>query len=152
MKLTPREKQIQARMQPGAITINGFLGDDERHFHEIISDDRRILERLGITVQELADKMKYLTDKAFDNYDETVIVEEIHEVSYNTVRGRLICPFMHPGSYRKGEVVVKNLKNNLTVKWTPLSVHMIEVHGFFEGKGSKNRIEPEILYRVLFGN
>jgi hypothetical protein len=38
-----------------------------------------------------------------------------------------------------------------TISWTDLNIHMIEAHGFFEGKGSFFRIEPIELQRFCFG-
>ena len=150
MKLTPQQKKIQERMQPGVITVNGFLGNDSRPFPEIIEDDKKNLERIGISQEELAERMRYFTELAFANYEEPLLIDDYFEVSYKTVRGKILCPFIHPGSFPKGVITLKNLQNNLTVSWTPLNIHLIEKHCFFEGKGSPNRLEPEILFKALF--
>ena len=36
MKETPQEKRIHNNMKAGVMSANGFLGDDRRHYHEII--------------------------------------------------------------------------------------------------------------------
>ena len=62
MKQTPLELRITKKMQPGVITLNGFLGNDDRHFHEIIADDEKTLEKLGYTAEQVAERMQYFTD------------------------------------------------------------------------------------------
>ena len=150
MKLTPQQKKIQERMQPGVITVNGFLGNDSRPFSEIIEDDKKSLEKIGISQEKLAEKMRYFTELAFANYEEPLPIDDYFEVSYKTVRGKILCPFIHPGAFPKGIITLKNLRNNLLVFWSPLNIHLIDEHCFFEGKGSLNRLEPEILFKALF--
>lgn len=150
MKLTPQEEKIMAKMQPGVISLSGFLGDDERHLHEIIAQDERTLSELGITAVELADRMQYFTDKSFDAFAGEVLVDEHYRVETDVVRGKLPCPFSHPGVYRKAITKLKNQKNGMEIRWTSLSIHTIKAHSFFEGKGSPFRLEPEDLYKALF--
>lgn len=150
MKLSPQEAKIIAKMQPGVITLNGFLGDDERHLHEIIMQDSLLLEKLGITAEEVANRMQYFTDQSFDVFPETVLVDGHFLVETDVVRGKLPCPFSHPGVYRKALTYLENQNNGLKVRWTSLSIHMIQKHGFFEGLGSAFRLDPAVLYRALF--
>lgn len=150
MKQTPQEKKIQDRMKPGILTLDGFLGNDTRHLNDIIATDRETLDKLKITQEEIADRMDYFTQKAFENYDGAIIIDDKFEIEYRSVRGRVICPFPEPGSYLKGFIKLINLKNGITLTWTPLTIHMIKKHGFFEGKGSANRLEPGVLAKALF--
>ena len=150
MKQTPKEIQIVERMQPGILTRDGFLGYDERHLHEIIETDEHDLQALGVTAEDIADRMQYFTDKAMDFYDGPTVIDEIYQVEYKTFRGKLVCPFMHSGVYRKGIVYFTNLNSNTQVQWTPLNIHLIREHHFFQGKGSKFRLEPKVLKEVLF--
>ena len=150
MKQTPEEKKIQDKMKPGEITLEGFLGTDSRHLHDIIHDDEKKLLRIGKTKEEIAQQMRYFTEQAFEHYDGSILIDRNFEVEYRSVRGRVICPFPEPGSFQKGFVHFYNRSKNIRLKWTPLHIHMIEKHGFFEGKGSANRLEPEILVEALF--
>lgn len=150
MKETPQEKKIRQNLQESGISPEGFLGDDKRHVHEIVATDLAVLERLGKTKEEIADRMQYFTQKAFSHYDGNIIIDQIYEIEYNTVRGKIPCPFDHPGLFRKGEITLKNLKKNLEISWTPLNIHMIRAHGFFEGKKAKHRLEPKNLVEILF--
>lgn len=150
MKETPLEQKIASRMQPGVITLSGFLGEDSRHFHEIIEDDEKSLAGLGKTPEEIADRMQYFTDKSWDSFEQEIILEDIYRVETDVVRGRLICPFSHPGGYRKAITILTNTKLGITIQWSSLNLHMIKEHHFFEGKGSPFRLEPEDLVRALF--
>lgn len=150
MKLTPKEQKIMSRMQPGVLTLSGFLGYDDRHLHQIIEDDDKILMDLSITAEEIANRMQYFTDRTFESYSQPQIIDDHYQVETDVVRGKLPCPFMHPGVYRKAITILKNLNNNLEVRWTSLSIHTIREHSFFEGKGSPFRLDPEVLYRALF--
>ena len=150
MKQNPEEKKIQDRMKPGILTLHGFLGNDTRYLNEIIATDSKLLARLDISRNKIAERMEFFTKQAFESYDGAIIVEKIYSVEYRSVRGRVICPFPEPGTYQKGFVTFTNLKKNITITWTPLNIHMIKDHGFFEGRDSKNRLEPKILIDTLF--
>ena len=150
MKETPLEKKIHNNMKAAVMSINGFLGKDNRHFHEIVEKDCAILEKLGKTGEEIAQRMQYFTDKAFDNYMGASLIDEIYEVNYSTVRGKMQCPFAHRGLFRKGSVTLENKQNGIKLCWTPLNIHMIREHNFFEGEGSEHRLNPEDLVKGLF--
>jgi len=150
MKENPQDKIIQNNLKPGEFSLKGFLGKDKRHFTEIVSADLITLDKLGITKEKIADRMQFFSDKAFDNFEGSVVIDEIFEIRYDTFRGKLVCPFVHSGVYRKGVITLKNLQKNLTVAWTPLNIHMIREHCFFEGINSLHRINPEDLIETIF--
>jgi len=130
--------------------LDGFLGNDTRYLNDIIATDKETLDKLEITQEDIAERMDHFTQKAFESYDEAIIIDDKFEIEYRSVRGRVICPFPEPGSYPKGFIKLTNLENSITVNWTPLNIHLIKKHGFFEGKGSPSRLEPEILAKALF--
>ena len=150
MKETPQEKKIHQNMKRGQLSIDGFLGDDKRHFHEIIQTDSLSLKKLGLTTDMIADRLDYFMEKSFESYIGAVVIDEKYEVFYNSYRGKIICPFGHPGVFRKGSITLKNLEKGLEICWTPLNIHLIREHGFFEGKGSGHRLEPAILKEAIF--
>ncbi|MFO7660904.1 MAG: hypothetical protein R6V77_08320 [Candidatus Cloacimonadaceae bacterium] len=150
MKQTPLEEKITAKMQPGVITLNGFLGSDERHYHEIIEDDEKTLAAYGKTAEEIADRLDYFTKNSFESYMEHVIIDDIYEVETEVYRGKLPCPFSHPGIYRKTVTTLTNAKTGITLRWTGLNLHLIRQHHFFEGKGSAFRLEPDLLIKTIF--
>ncbi|MBW6515055.1 MAG: hypothetical protein K0B81_00385 [Candidatus Cloacimonetes bacterium] len=150
MKQTPNEKTIQERLKPGVITLDGFLGEDNRHYHDIINEDMEKLKSLNITKEDIADRMQYFTDLALMNNDEEAVIDDIYKVHYLTERGKIVSPFMDRGLIAKGSITLHNMQNDLKVCWTPLNISMIRNHGFFEGKGATHRLEPEILVKAIF--
>ncbi len=151
MKLSPTEKVIQEKMKAGVLTYEGFLGNDKRNYLDIIADDKKIINSFDKSLQEIAEKMKYLMEKSFQSYDGSIVIDKKFEVEYTSFRGILISPFPGAGKFGKAIIRVTNLENNKSVMWTPLHVHFIKDYGFFEGQGSKFRIDPQLLYQVLFG-
>lgn len=150
MKATPNDKKITARMQPGVITYSGFLGTDTRDFNQIIADDEMVLEELGKTAEEIANRLEYFQQKSFDAFQASTVVDEIYDVNTEVVRGYLPCPFMHQGVYRKSYTTLTNLKSGKSFTYSALNIHLIRAHHFFEGKNSHFRLEPRELVAELF--
>lgn len=150
MKLNPTDRIIQDKMKPGILTADGFLGTDKRNFRDIISEDMKIVNQFDKSLAEIADRMEYLMQKSLMSYDSSIVIDDMYEVEYNTYRGILLSPFPKAGRFGKATVKVTNLNNHMSVIWTPLHVHFIRDYGFFEGRGSKFRIEPEMLYKTIF--
>lgn len=150
MKETSKEKRIRSRMMPGVITLTGFVGKDKRSLIEIIAADEKELETLGRTAEEIAQRMQAFTDATFDVFDARTVIEENFEVETEVIRGKLPCPYAHGGLIRKLVTTLTNRRQNITVKWTALNIHLIKEHHFFEGKGSSFRIEPATLVKALF--
>jgi hypothetical protein len=150
VKQTPKEERIAHRLAAGVLSQDGFLGTDDRHVYDIIKADGETLAGLNVTLAELADRMQYFADQSFTAYDGDILIDDHYRVENRSERGRMVCPFSHPGAYAKGMVILTNEKNGLRVQWTPLLTHMIREHGFFEGIGARHRVEPEILVKALF--
>lgn len=150
MKATPKELKAVQKMQPGVITLNGFLGSDTRSLNEIISEDLAALDRLGYTTAQIAERMEYFTRLSWDSYLEGELIDGIYLVQSEAYRGKLPCPFGHKGIYRKATTRLTNTKNQTEVCWSSLNIHLIGEHGFFEGRGSTFRLDPEILVKALF--
>ncbi len=150
MKETKQETRVRARMMPGTISLTGFLGKDKRSLSTIISADEQELDKLEKSAEEIAERMLYFTDASFSTFDGTITMEEIYKVETETTRGRIPCPYAHGGMFRKSVTKLTNTKNNVTVTWTSLNIHLIKEHHFFEGKGSTFRLEPAQLVKALF--
>lgn len=150
MKPTAQELKTIQRMQPGVITLSGFLGSDTRHLNEIIADDAAVLNRLDRSSEEIADRMESFTQASWNSYLEETLFEEKYLVQTEVYRGKLPCPFGHAGIFRKAVTRLTNQSNGVSVVWTSLNIHLIKSHGFFEGIGSAFRLDPETLVKALF--
>lgn len=150
MKMTEDLKKASENMKPGIITAEGFLGDDDRSLVDIIESDEEKLNSLKINLYDDIKRIKYLFEKGKEAFDEPITVDNKWLVKTDEARGYLPCPF-EDGIFRKVNLRVKNLRNNEELFITELSLHLIEKHHFFQGKGSKFRVEPEQLKKVIEG-
>lgn len=149
MKQTPQMNEIQKRMRPGVITLSGFIGKDERNLIDIITADDALVRRLGFTHDRIAAGMMAMRDAGIRGLGDFITVPPHFEVRVDSVRGKLPCPFGDPGIFPKTNITVKNLVKNKEITFTDLNIHMILAHGFYQGKESLFRLEPEELVDVL---
>jgi hypothetical protein len=149
LKQSPDLDKIQESLKPGVITLHGFLGSDDRKLIDILIEDNGKVRRLNLTHEVIAARMAELRDAGKKGLGEFISVDPHFDVRVDSVRGKLPSPFGGPGLYRKINTTVKNRKLNKSITYTDLSIHMIKDHGFYEGKGSVFRLEPEDLKIIL---
>jgi len=135
-------------MAPGVLTIDGFLGTDSRDLIEILEADDGSVRRMGLEHRQVADALQHLTDLAIGAFGAPV-TEGVYEVCACEAMGVLPCPFGEPGLYTKTVIEAKRTDTRRTLSWTALNVHLIREHGFYEGRGSPFRLEPEALAEFL---
>ena len=75
------------------------------------------------------------------------MVKGFLKVRVDSSMGKIASPF--GGLYNKENVEVKNMRTGESITWTTLNIHMIRDHGFYEGKGSHFRVEPEDIAKIL---
>jgi hypothetical protein len=136
-------------MAAGLITRDGFLGADRRPLAQILAEDENAVHGLGLTHGRIAERMVEFGEKGRAGLGTTVTVDDRWEVRVQSVRGLLPCPWGHEGMYPKTNVFLRRLDSGETLVWTDLTVHMIGEHGFYEGRGSGFRVDPERAARVL---
>ena len=149
MKQTEQMKDIQGRMKPGAITLEGFLGSDDRNLIDILVEDDAEVKRLNLTHAQIAARMQELRDAGKEGLGDFIGVAPHYEVSVDIARGKLPCPFGHRGLIRKSIIRVKNLDKDREITFTDMNIHMIGEHGFYQGKGSSFRTEISDLIDIL---
>ncbi len=149
MKQSQVLQNIQEQMRPGVITLDGFLGKDTRNLIDILIDDDGMVRRLGRTHRAIAARMQHFRDAGYEGLGEFISVNDHFEVRVDSVRGKLPSPFGGPQLYQKTNTIVKNTALGKEVVYTDLHIHFIRDHGFYEGKGSLFRLEPEELVTVL---
>lgn len=149
MKQSPELEIIQTNMLPGTLSAHGFLGEDARNLADILRADAKTLSQLGISRETLADKMQELTDSSIPGLGRPVSFNEYFEVESDDYMGRISCPFQDFVKVDKRETRARRLDTGVIMRWTDLNIHMIKEHGFFEGHGSKYRLDPLELARFL---
>ncbi len=149
MKQTPEYDRIQQQMMPGIIALEGFLGTDKRKLIDIIDSDNRTVRKHNRTHKDIALKMEHFKEEGLAGLGEFITLDEHFEVKVETVRGLLPSPFGGPNMYGKINTTVANKTTGRTITYTDLHIHFIKDHGFYEGKGSPYRLEPNDLIEIL---
>jgi len=148
MKMTPELKKAQANMEPGIITAEGFLGSDRRNLSTILDEDGQVMRRLDLDPKDVAARLRHFMDEGRRGLGEPVTVDEQWLVKTDEARGHLACPW-EDGIYRKINVTVERKDTGEKLFYTDLSVHLLEAHGFLEGRGSAFRLNLESVKHVL---
>jgi hypothetical protein len=149
MKQTVQMQRVQENMRPGIITLHGFLGLDSRNLVDILIDDDSRVKRLGLTHELIAERMEELRNEGLRGLGEFISLGPRFQVRVDTVRGKLPCPFEHPGLLPKTNITVRNLEMNREIFYSDVHIHLIRAHGFYEGAGSPFRLEPAELAGIL---
>ena len=149
MKQSPQMQRVQENMKPGAITLEGFLGHDTRNLADILEEDNAAVQRLGLSHEAIARRMEELKTAGGKGLGDFINVSPHFEVKVESVRGKLPCPFEHPGVYPKTNITCINKKSGKTLVFTDMHIHLVGNHGFYEGRGSLYRLEPEDVAEVL---
>ncbi len=150
MKQAPKDVHLNTVLRSSALVAGGFMGDDRRSVMEVIDADAGVLFRLGVTAAQVAQRMKEIAERAARGLGTWIEIDERHEAMVDEARGLLPCPWPHGGYYPKRVTTLKVVASGRTFRWSDLNIHMIEAHGFFEGKGSAFRIEPAEIAGILF--
>jgi len=148
MKMTPELKKAQENMSPGVITAEGFLGTDKRNLSSILDEDAQIMRSLEIRPDEVARMLRHFMKEGQKGLGEPVTVDGKWIVRTDEARGYLVCPW-EDGIFRKINVTVEREDTCEKVHFTDLSIHLLEAHGFLEGRGSTFRLNLEKLTHIL---
>ncbi|MDC7222312.1 MAG: hypothetical protein PQJ60_01155 [Spirochaetales bacterium] len=149
MQENPAMHKILENLKPGVISLHGFLGKDKRDLDTIIEHDEGELTRLGITQEQIAVKLEEIRDKAMEGLGTYVKLNDTYMAKADSIRGKMPCPFDHAGLYGKTVITIQNIKTDEEMIYTDLGIHLIREHGFFQGKGSLFRLEPEHMADLL---
>lgn len=136
-------------MQPGVLCGEGFLGADGRDLAEIIAADDAQVREMGSSHKQLADALDGVCRAAMATYGTPTPIGEHLQAVCRPARGVIPCPWGHGETFAKGEIELTDARTGRSIVFTPLSVHLIEAHGFYQGRGSRYRIEPAEAGKLL---
>ena len=142
MKQSPHLLEVEALMGPGALTRDGFLGEDARSLLQILTHDDNKAASLGYTHEELGEVMLGYTNLALAAMGAPVWEGPICVRGYEAM-GQMPCPFAHPGLFPKAIIKARRDDCSRKLEWAALSAHLIKEHGFYGGLGSVFRVDPE---------
>ena len=140
-------RQIDDSMRAGVLCLDGFLGNDARGFDAICQADDEAVTAAGTTHRDIAAALQRILDRVAGAYGTPIDVTPSLRATFRESMGRIACP-VGCGVYPKGEVELESATGKRW-RFTPLSVHLISEHGFYEGIGSPYRIEPTEIAEVL---
>ena len=141
MKETPEDKSLENRLGASKFSGEGFLGTDHRPVDEIVAADLHALAQLGVSKDALLAALRDAFDKARAALGgEVEIRPGVTAVAHESM-GRIPSPFRGDGVFEKGDVVL-TAANDEQFILTALGLSMIEKHSFFQGRGSRYRIDP----------
>lgn len=146
MKQNPKDIPVQESLRAGILARDGFLGDDARHFPQIIQEDMEALAALGTTAAEVADAMERLTKEGLAAVGVPVQAGAFR-VLVEEYMGKIPCPFRDHRAAKRNTDVTDAAGRSFA--WSDLCIHLIRVHGFFQGIGSPFRLEPVALAEFL---
>jgi len=149
MKQSPAYRRVAERMAPGVLCRDGFLAPDRRRLEEILETDNSAVVGLGTTHQAIAARLQAVYDQARAGLGRHVEVGEGRSALWREAMGRIPCPWGGCGTFAKGEVELTNAATGETLRFTALGIHLVEAHGFYQGRGSRYRLEPAALARAL---
>ncbi len=151
MKEDPYIRLIIERMAAGVLSRDGFLGTDFRPLEEIIDADGAEVARLGSSGQELSQKLEHIFLAARAALGTKALITDRLSAVYKEAMGRIPCPWGQCGTFAKGHIEILDTQSGLRIMFTALNVHMIRAHGFYQGRGSRYRLEPSEIYQLFSG-
>jgi len=150
MKHAPYESEILRRMAPGVLSRAGFLGSDVRSLQEILDTDRSTVQSLGLTHERIADCLDEAARAAIAALGRPVdLAGGRLRAVYCEAMGLIPCPWADGTRRPTGELLVTEPARGRQLRYTPLSVHMIRRHGFYEGRGSTYRLDPALVADIF---
>lgn len=145
-------------MRPGVLSQDGFLGENES-LKEVIEKDAETLKDMGITYDDLANKLDNLIKAAFSSGKKSARVGN-YKIWIIQYCGFQICPWtqdIHSGQctagggpdYSSNDWKIRNLRTKQEMSGSGLVVHLIREHHFFEGFETPYRVDPRELACLL---
>jgi hypothetical protein len=145
---------LEADMRPKKLSGAGFMGPDEKLLDVLAADNRYVVEELGLTHQELARHLHALAtigdwlalhDKPMQEF---VYHGKRFKVLIQSSSSSVKSPFAD-GTRSGSNATITNVQTGKKVRFGLLVPYMMERYGFYEGKGTPYRLEPQTVVEVL---
>ena len=154
-KIAALEKDMRPGAKSEVSSKLGFLGMDESFLAILAEDNDFVLDKLGLTHQELAKHLHIvgaIAEKHAKPGDAEGFVFQYlarrYNVKFITYRGIMHSPFLDE-TKTNSVADLTNLTTGAKVKYSRLVPHMIERYGFYEGHGTPYRVDPRAIVAVF---
>ena len=148
MKELPEEHRVVERMAPGILCREGFLGSDRRSLQDILDADRSAVQAAGSSHAQVAQRLEEILHDTIAALGRPVQISSHLTATWHEGMGKIPCPWAD-GMFHKGQMELSDRRTARRVFVTPLSIHLIAGHGFYQGRGGRYRIEPDEIVRML---
>ena len=115
MKLSPEDQRLVHNLKPSKFSKEGFLGTDSRSVQEIIADDLYTLKKAGVSQELLVQALKDAYQKAKEAFGAEIEIRKNVKAVFHESMGRIPSPFCKDGLFEKGEAVVTDTVNNISL-------------------------------------
>jgi hypothetical protein len=141
-------EDLEKVMRPGKSSTAGFLGPEEKLLEVMAADNDYVLGELGLTHQEIARPLLLLG---------AIAAKEKGEFTYRGVRlraeriyfkGYQDTPF-EDGTKTSSDIILTNVDTGKKLRYSLLVPDMIERYGFYEGHGTRYRVDPKEVTEFL---
>lgn len=145
--------ELERDMRPGAPvkagSDKGFLGAEERLLDVLIADNETVVKRLKLTHQTVATHLLAVAAIGEKLKGTPFLYHgRPFKVTVRRFRGFQFSPFQDD-TETNAEATVENLDSGHKLEYSLLAPQMIERYGFYEGKGTPYRVDPERVVEVF---
>ena len=148
MKQNPKNEALRENLKAGKLAREGFLGEDTRQLEQIVADDAAMLAGVDLSAQDVGDAMRALTRLGLEGQGAEVESRDFR-ILVEEYMGFMPCPLRDGRRAAKRNTRATLKVSGETMAWTDMGIHLIQAHGFFQGKGSPYRLEPLALAAFL---
>lgn len=143
----------EQRLYPNSYSQVGFLGVNDKLL-DTVSKDLEYLESVNITTEQIANRLNRIIKQYFNSDSDHIIDGKFKITDSICTKGHQECPFHELDNDKKkpsgsSDYEITNVETGEKFWFPILIIHLIRAHGFFEGKGSSYRVEPETVIRIL---
>lgn len=148
-------RDLEEMMSSDRFSVSGFLGKRESLL-AVLAEDNDFVRSRGLTHQEIALHLKYLValfqhiipNSSEENHFTFVYHGREYRLGWEFFMGDQGSPF-NDGTKASGDMHVTNLKNGKRIFFSLLLPEMIERYGFYEGRGTRYRLDPSQILEVF---
>jgi hypothetical protein len=156
--MTPSLPELEQRMQPGAWDTHGFMLHGAS-LADVVASDAAKLASLGVTAAQVGQDLALVLESGAASDWLRPFKAGPYSVEILRRRGFITCPWAteefqacaagHPFAATANQFRIVRRLSRQSLEGFVLSSHLIQLHGFFGGPGSRFRIEPEQAVAVL---
>lgn len=129
-----------AHLQPGRRSNAGFLGKGEQ-FEDVVAKDSQTLAELGVTHEDIAERLRSIITAPGKKDGRVTIIDDAYKLKGAAWMGYQDCPW-DDDERTDLDYFVEQIATGREISFSGLLPHLIADHKFFEGRGTRYRLDP----------